>query len=47
MHDCEQLRKQLIEQHKALFHGVAKTEDGLLWLEADVEPEFQEGGQQE
>ncbi|MDP3090558.1 MAG: TraR/DksA C4-type zinc finger protein [Nitrospira sp.] len=47
MHDLEQVRRQLIGERKALFRRAAKTEDELLWLETDVEPEVQERGQQE
>lgn len=43
----EQVGKQLIEQRKALFRQAATTEDDLLLLETDIEPEFQERGQQE
>ena len=47
MHDVEQVRRQLIEERKVLFRRAAKTEDELLWLESDIEPEVQERGQQE
>jgi hypothetical protein len=39
------VHKQLVEQREALFRRAATMEDDLLWLETDVEPEFQERGQ--
>lgn len=47
MQPPETIRKRLIEQRRALFQQAATTEEDLLWLEKDVEPEFEERGQQE
>lgn len=47
MQPRETIRKRLIEQRRAFFRQAATTEEDLLWLETDVEPEFQERGQQE
>ncbi len=43
----DQLREKLLAQRTALFRKVASTEDDLLWLDTNVEPELEEEGQEE
>jgi DnaK suppressor protein len=40
-------RAKLLTQRRELFRQAAKTEEDLLWLETDVEPEAMERGQAE
>ena len=40
-------RTQLLSQRRNLFRQAAQTEEDLLWLETDVEPETMERGQTE
>ena len=43
----EDLRTKLLEQRRELFRQAAQTEEDLLWLETDVEPEAMERGRTE
>ncbi|WP_455246107.1 TraR/DksA family transcriptional regulator [Petrachloros mirabilis] len=43
----EDFRTKLLEQRRELFRQAAKTEEDLLWLETDVEPEAMERGRTE
>ena len=41
------LRQKLLKRRAALFRTVAHVEDGLRWLDTNVEPEVEEEGQEE
>jgi len=43
----EDFRAELLAQRRNLFRQAAQTEEDLLWLETDVEPETMERGQTE
>jgi len=43
----DDFRTQLLTQRRDLFRQAAQTEEDLLWLETDVEPEVMERGQTE
>ena len=43
----EDLRAKLLAQRRELFRQAAQTEEDLLWLETDVEPEAMERGRTE
>jgi len=43
----QDLRAKLLVQRRDLFRQAAQTEDELLWLETDVEPESEERGRTE
>jgi len=43
----EDLRTKLLAQRRELFRQAAQTEEDLLWLETDVEPEAMERGRTE
>ena len=43
----QDFRAKLLAQRRDLFRQAAQTEDELLWLETDVEPESEERGQTE
>ena len=43
----QDLRAKLLAQRRDLFRQAAQTEEDLLWLETDVEPESEERGQTE
>lgn len=46
MADTETLRRALLQQRHRLLAQVARLEDELRWLEAEVEPELVENGQE-
>jgi DnaK suppressor protein len=43
----QDFRAKLLAQRRDLFRQAAQTEEDLLWLETDVEPEAMERGQTE
>jgi DnaK suppressor protein len=43
----QDFRAKLLAQRRELFRQAARTEEDLLWLETDVEPESEERGQTE
>jgi len=43
----ESIRQKLLARRAALFRTVAHVEDDLRWLDANVEPEVEEEGQEE
>ncbi len=43
----QDFRAKLLAQRRELFRQAAQTEDDLLWLETDMEPESEERGQTE
>ena len=43
----EDFRTKLLAQRRELFRQAAQTEEDLLWLETDVEPEAMERGRTE
>jgi DnaK suppressor protein len=43
----QDFRAKLLAQRRDLFHQAAQTEEDLLWLETDVEPEAMERGRTE
>ena len=47
MLSLQDFRAKLLAQRRDLFRQAAHTEDDLLWLETDVEPESEEPGQTE
>lgn len=43
----DDIRQKLLDRRAALFRTVAHVEDDLRWLDADIEPEVEEEGQEE
>lgn len=43
----DELRQKLLAQRRTLFRQVARVEEDLRWLDANIEPEAEDEGQEE